>query len=146
MELMTVLKHTELFRGLGDAQIERIMQIGQRTMYPAGTVVFGQGSEGDAMFVIAEGQVEIQIAGDGGENRLSIYLGAGQIFGEVALIDQGKRSASVVVVEDKTEIYRIPARDFVALCAEDTAIGYIIMRNLALDLSFKLRHQNLFFS
>jgi CRP-like cAMP-binding protein len=61
----------------------------------------------------------------------------------MALLDQGVRSASVVAIEEETELYAISADAFVNLCQQDTAIGYIMMRNMALDLSFKLRHKNL---
>ncbi|MEP6988793.1 MAG: cyclic nucleotide-binding domain-containing protein, partial [Chloroflexota bacterium] len=62
---------------------------------------------------------------------------------EMALLDQGSRSASVLAIEEQTELYVIDADAFVNLCQQDTAIGYIMMRNMALDLSFKLRHKNL---
>ena len=143
MDLGTLLKLVELFRGLSDTQRERIMGIGQEQIYQAGDVVVAQGSEGDEMYIIGSGQVEVQIEASGGVTHSAIYLGEGQIFGEMALIDRGKRSASVVVIENDTTIFRLPADQFTGLCMADTAIGYIMMRNLAQDLSFKLRYQNL---
>ena len=61
----------------------------------------------------------------------------------MALIDLGKRSATVRCSRDNTILRSIQGEDFTALCEEDTAIGYVIMRNIAVDLSFKLRHRNL---
>ena len=61
----------------------------------------------------------------------------------MALLDQGARSASVIAIEDGTTVYGISSQDFMNLCKTDTAIGYVMMRNMALDLSFKLRHKNL---
>ena len=72
-----------------------------------------------------------------------VHLGKGQIFGEVALVDRGLRSATVNTVADGTVLYAISRDDFIELCDEDTRIGYVIMRNIAADLSFKLRHYNL---
>ena len=46
------------------------------------------------------------------------------------------------LVEDQTIVYNIPNNKFTALCVADTAIGYIMMRNIAQDLSFKLRHRD----
>ncbi|GAG41297.1 unnamed protein product, partial [marine sediment metagenome] len=46
-------------------------------------------------------------------------------------------------VADGTVLYAISRDDFIELCDEDTRIGYVIMRNIAADLSFKLRHYNL---
>jgi CRP-like cAMP-binding protein len=95
------------------------------------------------MYLITRGQVEIRLNDGTGGNHATIYLGQGQIFGEMALLDQGSRSASVLAIEDETELYAISSDEFVSLCQQDTAIGYIMMRNMALDLSFKLRHKNL---
>jgi CRP-like cAMP-binding protein len=70
-------------------------------------------------------------------------LGQGQIFGEMALVDRGARSATVHCVEDGTVLYVIPRQAFWALCDGNHHIGYVVMRNIAADLSFKLRHRNL---
>jgi CRP-like cAMP-binding protein len=67
----------------------------------------------------------------------------GQIFGEMALVDRGARSASVRCCRDNTVLSYIKGSDFTALCESDTEIGYIVMRNMAADLSFKLRYHNL---
>lgn len=143
MDLKAILQRIELFHGLEDRQIDQIIGIGQENSYTKDAVVFAQGSMGDAMYIIGTGQVEIQIDAGGGKTFSPVYLGSGQVFGEMALVDQGTRSASIVVVEDNTTIYRLPAEDLIALCTSDTAIGFVIMRNLAQDISFKLRHQNL---
>jgi len=61
----------------------------------------------------------------------------------MALIDRGKRSATVRCSQNNTVLHSIQGDAFTALCEENTAIGYVIMRNMAVDLSFKLRHRNL---
>ena len=72
-----------------------------------------------------------------------VSLGQGQVFGEMALVDRGTRSATVRSVDDGTIINSISQDDFTSLCEKNTAIGYVVMRNIAADLSFKLRHRNL---
>jgi CRP-like cAMP-binding protein len=143
MELTQILKGIELFRGLDSAQFGRIAEISHKETYAADDTIFEQGSTGDKMYVIADGQVEIRVSDGHGGYHSTVYLGRGQIFGEMALLDQGQRSASVVACEDGTVVYAISNQDFNALCMADTSIGYVMMRNLAVDLSFKLRHQNL---
>jgi CRP-like cAMP-binding protein len=64
----------------------------------------------------------------------------------MSLIDSGLRSATVRCTSDGSELYVIRRDDFVELCEQDTDIGYIVMRNLAAELSFKLRHRNLAWS
>lgn len=73
-----------------------------------------------------------------------LIMGEGQVFGEMALLDHGARSASVKALKPETVVYTLSGEDFRALCQKDTAIGYVMMRNIALDLSFKIRHQNSF--
>jgi CRP/FNR family transcriptional regulator, cyclic AMP receptor protein len=143
MELVQILRGVDLFQGLSADQLQRLASISRREVYDADAVIFNQGSLGDKMYIVTNGQVEIRFDDESGGGRAALYLGAGQIFGEMALLDQGSRSASVVAVQAGTEAYAISSKDFLALCTTDTDIGYIMMRNMALDLSFKLRHKNL---
>jgi CRP/FNR family cyclic AMP-dependent transcriptional regulator len=72
-----------------------------------------------------------------------INLGTGQVFGEMTLVDRGARSATVKAVKDGTVLYVIPHAAFLELCQEDNHIGFIVMRNLAADMSLKLRYYNI---
>lgn len=143
MDLKMILKQVEIFRGLDDVQLEQIVAISYEQTYDEGSAVFRQDDDGDAIFFIGLGQVEVQVKTKDGGTRAAIYLGEGQVFGEMALVDQGKRSASVLAVGDGTTIYKIPTGEFLSLCSSDTVIGFFIMQNIAKDLSFKLRHQNI---
>jgi CRP-like cAMP-binding protein len=142
MQLDTIIKQVELFRGLDEEQLKQITAIAQMETYSAHQTVFSQGSTGDAVYIVGKGQVEVQVRANNGESYAAIYLGEGQVFGEMALIDQGKRSASILTVDDNTTIYRIPTDRFLELCRTNTDIGYLMMRNIAQDLSFKLRHRD----
>jgi CRP-like cAMP-binding protein len=142
MKLLDIMKRVELFRGLDESQLERITAISTQETLTKDTKIFNQGDSGDKMYIISQGQVEVRVRGADGESRAALYLGIGQVFGEMALIDSGPRSAAVVAVDDDTVIYSIPTDDFTNLCQTDTGIGYIMMRNIAQDLSFKLRHRD----
>lgn len=141
-ELLQILKGVELFRDLSEDQLDQISKISKKEAYSKGEVICKQGDPGDAMYVISAGQVEINVRDNNGNAYPALYLGAGQLVGEMALVDEGTRSASVIGLEDKTLVYTIPNNKFTALCVADTAIGYIMMRNIAQDLSFKLRHRD----
>ncbi len=144
MALLPLMKAVELFHGLTDARLQRLLDISQEVIYHDGDVIFEQGAAGDALYFISEGQVEICIRpAPGAPERTEVYLGRGQIFGEMALVDRGTRSATVRCCQDDTILRVIAGDAFTALCEADTAIGYVIMRNIACDLSFKLRHRNL---
>ena len=143
MELIALLRTAGLFDGLTDEQLARLAQISEPTRYDKGAVIFSQGDEGDCLYLISQGEVEVKVGKSPATARTEVYLGRGQIFGEMALIDRGPRSATAVCSRDRTELYGITREAFNALCKADTAIGYAVMRNLAHDLSFKLRHRNL---
>jgi CRP-like cAMP-binding protein len=61
----------------------------------------------------------------------------------MALVDRGPRSATVRAISEKTVVQVIHREAFEKLCDENYHLGYIVMRNIAADLSFKLRHQHL---
>lgn len=150
MSVTELLRRVELFAGLGLDQIERIAALGHEVTYNAGDVIIREGDPSDDLYIVRDGMVEVMVASGAipdvpGEPQFSslVRLGKGQVFGEMALVDQGTRSATVRCAEDGTTLYIIPRRDFWALCEGDYHIGFTVMRNVAADLSFKLRHRNL---
>lgn len=143
MELIKLLSGVSICSGLNSDQLARLAAISRLETYNTDAVIFKQGAAGDKVYIVTRGQVEIRIDHGNPDQPSALYLGAGEIFGEMALLDQGTRSATVLAVEDNTELYAISSRDFMTLCQQDTALGFIMMRNMALDLSFKLRRNNL---
>jgi CRP-like cAMP-binding protein len=136
------MKRVDLFRGMNDSQLELLSQICHESSFDAQQAIITQGETGDCMYIISAGQVEILVQDSDGATYSALYLGEGQVFGEMALLDEGKRSATIRATHDDTVVYSIPRDDFNALCEKNTGIGYIMMRNLAQDLSFKLRHHD----
>jgi len=84
--------------------------------YEKGATIFFEGDPGDAMFIVENGSVEIIKAVEGGSIRLAI-LGDGELFGEMAIIDGGKRMASAVAHEDSV-VLKIPRDMLEAKLAE----------------------------
>ena len=140
MDMVTVLKQVDLFRGLNDAQLERIREIIHQETFQIGEQIYQQGDAADTMYIISKGQVEVIVHGNNGHQESVVYLGSGQVIGEMTLVDAGKRSATVIAAEDETQVYSVPHHNFTELCDVNTDIGYMIMRNIAQDMSFKLRH------
>jgi CRP-like cAMP-binding protein len=145
------LKRVEILIGLTDAQLARVAAICQEKVYDAGEIIVREREPSTEVYIIHSGSTEVQLSGTrvtaetlaAPGPQAIISLGQGQVFGEVALIDMGPRSATVCCSADGTGVYVIRRDDFVQLCEQDTDIGYKVMRNLAADLSFKLRHSNL---
>lgn len=147
MELVTLLKGVELFEGLTDEQLARLGALCVERTYRKGETIFAQGEPGDIMGIVRDGFVEVVVGPEGSESGLPpktvVNLGAGQVFGEMALVDRGARSATVRAVTDPTVVNMIEREAFTQLCESDTQIGYIVMRNMSADLSFKVRHRHL---
>lgn len=150
MSVTELLQRSELFAELAPEKIEQIVALGQEVAYDAGDVIISEGDPSDEIYIICEGMVEVEISQGGVPDATGtappssiVRLGQGQTFGEMALVDRGARSATVRCVQDGTSLYVIPREDFWALCNTDLHIGFTVMRNIAFDLSFKLRHRNL---
>lgn len=94
------------------------------------------------MYIVAEGSGEVFIQGIENSRSL-VILGKGQVIGEMALLDQGYRSASVRATSKGALLYVIESDDFHKVCEKNNHIGFVVMRNLAIDIAFKLRHRNL---
>jgi CRP/FNR family transcriptional regulator, cyclic AMP receptor protein len=139
---LNLLNQIPLFAGLSTDDLTQLAAICQeRTAAPQEQLIV-QNSIGQEMFIIASGSAEVYIQGLDNE-RVIVVLGKGQIFGEMALIDQGYRSASVRAGNSGCAVYLVNSQAFNNLCATNLHIGHTVMRNLAKDLAFKLRHQNL---
>ncbi len=95
MALVFHLKSIPLFSGLGADALLPVAAITEQESFKAGEVIFEQGDAGEHLYVITRGQVEVVR----GEERLA-SLGVGECFGEMAVLDRTKRSATVRTLED----------------------------------------------
>ncbi|MGB0713496.1 MAG: MMPL family transporter [Gammaproteobacteria bacterium] len=84
-----------LFADMRTWQIKKMILLGEVERFDAGQTLFAQGEEGDQMYVVLDGGVEIRV-GDGPDQRAVALLGEGEVFGEMALIRSQPRSASAV--------------------------------------------------
>jgi CRP-like cAMP-binding protein len=150
MSVIQFLQQSELFSGLTPQQVEQVSALGREAVYNAGDVVLREGDPSDEMYIVCHGSVEVEVSrgripdSPGPPQFTSLArLGEGQLFGEMALVDRGVRSATVRCIQDDTVLCAIPRQALLTLCDSDHDIGYVVMRNIASDLSFKLRHRNL---
>jgi CRP-like cAMP-binding protein len=150
MTIVEVLWRSELFSGLTQEQVEKIAALGEEVEYQEGDVIVREGDTGDEIYVVRDGMVRVLVSRGSipdvpGPPRMKpiVELGPGQSFGEMALLDRGTRSATIRCVQDGTSLHVIPRQALLDLCDEQPQIGYVVMRNIASDLSFKLRHRNL---
>lgn len=137
-----LLKRVQLLANLSAAELALLAEICTPLQVAPQELIIEQNTTGTGMYIVAAGAVEVFIRGL--ENARSlVVLGRGQVIGEMALIDQGYRSASVKATAEGATLYLIERDQFYALCEQNYHIGFIVMRNLAIDIAFKLRHRNL---
>lgn len=142
MSLIDSLKKAQLFIGLAPDELARIAPLCQQRSYNKGDTILSEGETTRELFIVEQGTVEVSL-GTAEASTPLINLGTGQVFGEMTLVDRGARSATVKAVKDGTVLYVIPHQAFLQLCEEDNHIGFIVMRNLAADMSLKLRYYNI---
>jgi CRP-like cAMP-binding protein len=146
MEIVRLLRGVPIFEGLDEAELNRVAGICREATFAKGEVVTTQGAEGTEMYVIKSGLLEVRV-GQLGTGLLPphtvVNLGDGQVVGEMSLVDHGPRSATVRCATTECHVLVIERGAFEQLCAADHHIGLQVYRNLAADLSFKLRHRHL---
>jgi len=152
MERVNVLKQTDIFYDLTSAQLEMIALICQERTVRAGEVLFQENTPGTEMYAIVRGEIEIlldpSLVGGAttrkGSGPVTVAtLREGQTFGEMALVDQGLRSASARGAADNTKLLIIPRQKLLTLCETYPELGYRVMRNMAADMAFKIRNSDL---
>ncbi len=138
--IIDILRGVELFEGLSDEDLEQVVGLCQERHLSRGELLVKEGDLGEELFIITDGFVEVILETP---RRVVVNLGTGQLTGEMALVDGGPRSASLRAISDPTIVQVINKSDFETLCDNNTRLGYVVYRNIAADLSFKLRHRNL---
>ncbi len=120
------LRRIRILAGLTDAQIERFARFTELHSVPQCSEIVKQGSPGDSMYLVLEGEVRVRLMIAGKESLLAT-LGAGEFFGEVALFDHGPRSADVVANRDCL-LLKIPAGAFQRFLGEapEPAASFLI--------------------
>ncbi len=131
-----VARSVAVFQGLGDREIARIRAICRERQYEKGQVVFRASDPSKELYIVAAGSVAIVAGEDGGPELAAI--GAGETFGEMALIDREPRSAGAVCREPST-LLAIAYGEFHHLMDRHPQLGRTVMHNLARTLSRRLR-------
>ena len=123
-----LLQGTRLFGSLERKELEQIGVVFKERRFAAGETVIQQGSGGAAFYVIESGEAAVTIAGE--QRRV---MRAGDHFGEIALIDEGVRMATITAVTDLV-CYGLTLWEFRPLVQQNGNIGWKIMQTLAREL------------
>lgn len=137
------LAELDLFKGLSPAEYRLIETIVKPLVFDKGEVIIREGSDAKLFFVVARGTVSVQIRtqGQNGRKRRVASIGPGLSFGEMALLDGGKRSADIVA-DERVICYGLAVQQLQELAAEHPNIMITILGNLTREFSERLRHAN----
>jgi CRP-like cAMP-binding protein len=145
--LVNFLKQSDIFYQLTPTQLELVANICQEVVYNAGDLIFQENSSSKELYVISQGEVDILLnrgKGNMEQKETAVArLRRGQSFGEVALVDEGLRSASARASQKDTRLLIIQREKLIMLCETYPQLGYRLMYNLAADLAMKIRNTDL---
>jgi CRP-like cAMP-binding protein len=95
-----LLRSVSIFSDLGPAELAALERLAEPREYGEGAVILAQADRGDALYVLVRGKVKVVLYGESGrEIILSIFKSPGDFFGEMSLLDDEPRSASVIAAE-----------------------------------------------
>jgi CRP/FNR family transcriptional regulator, cyclic AMP receptor protein len=143
-----LLKVPSILRGLDDEELGQFRKIARPVRVPRGKAILREGESGNTMYILQEGTVEVSktmvMAPGGVENQnrdkilSKISAKDDAFFGEVALFEQDKRTATVVALTD-CFLQEIGKAEFLRLAEENPRLGFKITRNIAELLCSRLR-------
>ncbi|NUO97827.1 MAG: Crp/Fnr family transcriptional regulator [Nonomuraea sp.] len=124
-----VLAEIPLFRVLGEAGITGVVRAGVARRHRTGQIVIHQGDPGESLHVLLDGLVKVVFTTEHGDEIVLNVLGRGETFGEMALLDDSPRSASIVTVRPSW-IFALPRARLLELMREHPALADEFLRLL----------------
>jgi CRP/FNR family cyclic AMP-dependent transcriptional regulator len=124
-----VLKAVPLFASFPEDQLRMLTTVVTRKSAPRSTTIMAGGDPTDSLYVVLSGRLKVMMSDAEGKEVILTILGPGEFFGEMGLIDDEPRSATVVTIEP-CELLSIAKRDFKKCLAENFEMAMAVMRNL----------------
>jgi CRP/FNR family transcriptional regulator, cyclic AMP receptor protein len=131
---LSLLRGIPLFEGLSSEQLGRVASVAEVRRYPARSVVVRQGEPASELFAVVRGRLKVSSSNADGRDTVLGIMAEGEVFGEIALLDEGLRSATCSAVEP-CELLVIARAQFIELLEDAPGIAV----KLLLVLSRRLR-------
>lgn len=123
------LRRVPLFSGLNPSQLELLTSGSARRSYPRGRTIVSEGEPSQSMYILLAGRAKVQRSDSEGKEVILAVLGSGEFFGEMSLIDDAPRSASVVTLES-CEFMAVSKEAFKAMLQQSPEVSMALMRGL----------------
>jgi CRP/FNR family cyclic AMP-dependent transcriptional regulator len=124
-----VLKAVPLFSSFPDDQLRMLTSVVGRRSVPRSTTVMASGDPTDSLYIVLSGRLKVLMSDAEGKEVILSIIGPGEFFGEMGLIDDAPRSASVLAIEP-CELLSISKRDFKKCMSENFEMSMAVMRGL----------------
>ncbi|KAF0191425.1 MAG: CRP/FNR family transcriptional regulator cyclic AMP receptor protein [Gammaproteobacteria bacterium] len=129
-----MLKNIPLFAGLEDAELALLSRKAVARTFPKNAYIINEGDRSDTLYVMVSGKVKAFLRDEHGKEVILSFQGPGEYFGELALLDDEPRSASIVTVEPTT-VNVVSKADLMKCISESPELAFRLIR----DLSHRLR-------
>lgn len=134
-DAQSLLRNVELFNHLSDEQISELANQSREVQFRKNAILMTEGDAGESMYVIASGLVKVFVSDDEGKELVLYEQGKGAVIGDIALLDDEPRSASVATLE-RTSAVMINKTDFLRTLQSSPEMALGIIRSL----TQRLRH------
>ena len=124
-----LLRNVPLFSVLPESQLALLTGVMGRKSFPRGTVIINAGDMTDSLYVIISGRLKVMMSDDEGREVILAILNPNDFFGEMGLLDDEPRSASVVALES-CELLHLSKRDFKKCLEDNFEMALALMRGL----------------
>ncbi|HEY4223121.1 MAG TPA: Crp/Fnr family transcriptional regulator [Myxococcota bacterium] len=132
-QIVDLLKDVPLFAGLDHDDLARLSLLITEKHYPKDTVIVSATDPGDALYIVAEGEVKVSLWSDNGREIILSTLGPGSFFGEMSLVDGEPRSANVACLSDSL-LLRLGRKEFLQALRGYPTIAINVMTEVCVRL------------
>ena len=132
-----MLRRVKIFGEMNDQQLGRFVQFMEVQQVRQWTEIVKQGSTGDAMYLVLEGELRVRLM-IGNKETILVTLAVGEFFGEISLFDHGPRSADVVANQDSV-LLKISARTFQELMTQAPELATSFLLAICRTLAGRIR-------
>ncbi len=123
------LRRVPLFTGLNESQLEILASGTVRRNYPKGRTIVAEGEPSQSLYILLSGRAKVQRSDSEGKEVILAVLMSGEFFGEMSLIDDAPRSASVITLES-CDFLAINKENFKSMLIQNADLGMAVMRGL----------------
>lgn len=123
------LRRVPLFSSLSEAQLDQLAAGSVRRNFPKGRTIVAEGEPSASLYILLSGRAKVQRSDAEGKEVILAMLGPGEAFGEMSLIDDAPRSASVITVES-CDFMAINKDSFKSMLAQNQEMAMEVMKGL----------------